>query len=159
MAGRAITQAVIRWLPNAAARVRARSVHVGFVVDKVALGQVFSDYLGFRYQSSFHQILHSHNHPGQVQQANWWPTCRVDPVGLHPPLFELKKSGHGIIEVLYQNLPGRLRKALIIHICLFYSYFLSVGFKNIPQQFLFPLREQPRFTPIQVVSDKGVYTE
>jgi hypothetical protein len=65
--GRAIAQAVSRWLPTAAARVRTRSGHVGFVVDKVALGQVFSEDFGFPCQSSFHQILHPHNHPGQVQ--------------------------------------------------------------------------------------------
>jgi hypothetical protein len=29
---------------------------VGFVVDKVALGQVFFEYFGFPCQSSFHQI-------------------------------------------------------------------------------------------------------
>jgi hypothetical protein len=28
---------------------------VGFVVDKVALGQVFSEYFGFPCQSSFHE--------------------------------------------------------------------------------------------------------
>jgi hypothetical protein len=28
--------------------------YVGFVVDKVALGQVFSEYFGFPCQSSFH---------------------------------------------------------------------------------------------------------
>jgi hypothetical protein len=28
-----------------------------FVVDKVALGQVFSKYFGFPCQSSFHQLL------------------------------------------------------------------------------------------------------
>jgi hypothetical protein len=33
---------------------------VGFVVDKVALGQVFSEYFGFSYQFSFHQMVHSH---------------------------------------------------------------------------------------------------
>jgi hypothetical protein len=64
--GRAIAQAVSRWLPTAAARVRTRSGHVGFMVDKVALGQVFSEYFGFPCQS-FHQIQHPHNHPGQVQ--------------------------------------------------------------------------------------------
>jgi hypothetical protein len=42
------------------------SGQVGFVVDKVALGQVFSEYFGFPCHS-FHQILHPHNHPGQVQ--------------------------------------------------------------------------------------------
>jgi hypothetical protein len=35
---------------------------VGFVVDKVALGQIFSEYVGFPYQSSFHQFLHNHHH-------------------------------------------------------------------------------------------------
>jgi hypothetical protein len=65
--GRAIAQAVNRWLPTAAARVRARVWQVGFVVDKVALGQVFSEYFGFPCRSSFHQILHHYNHPGQVQ--------------------------------------------------------------------------------------------
>jgi hypothetical protein len=53
--GRAIAQAVSRWFPTAAARVRARSNHVGFVVDKLALGQVFSEYFGFPCPSSFHQ--------------------------------------------------------------------------------------------------------
>jgi hypothetical protein len=59
--GRAIAQAVSR-----AARVCARAEHVGFVVDKVALGQVFSKYFGFPCQSSFHQILH-HNRLGLAQ--------------------------------------------------------------------------------------------
>jgi hypothetical protein len=40
-----------------------------FVVDKVALGQVFSEYFGFPCQFSFHQLLHNHPHlsPGFVQ--------------------------------------------------------------------------------------------
>jgi hypothetical protein len=46
--GRAVAQAVSRRLPTAAARVRALSGRVGFVVHKVALGQVFSEYFGFR---------------------------------------------------------------------------------------------------------------
>jgi hypothetical protein len=40
--------------------------HVGFVVDKAALGQVFSGYFGFPFQS-FHRFLHYHNHPGLTQ--------------------------------------------------------------------------------------------
>jgi hypothetical protein len=39
--GRAVAQAVSRWTLNAAAWVRAQVNPVGFVVDKVALGQVF----------------------------------------------------------------------------------------------------------------------
>jgi hypothetical protein len=59
----AIAQAVSRCLPTAAARVRAlvRS-HVGFVVDKLALGDVFSEYFGFLCQNLFHQLLHNHHH-------------------------------------------------------------------------------------------------
>jgi hypothetical protein len=45
--GPAIAQAVSRWLLTSAARVRVLSGHVGFVVDKVALGQGFSEYFGF----------------------------------------------------------------------------------------------------------------
>jgi hypothetical protein len=42
---------------------------VGFVVDKAALEQVFSEYFGFPCPSSFHQFLHHHNHPGLAQEA------------------------------------------------------------------------------------------
>jgi hypothetical protein len=66
---------------------------VGFVVDKVALGQGFSEYFGFPCQSSFHQILHHHNHPGQVQYAIQRPTCRLDPAWTPPPHYvNLKKK-------------------------------------------------------------------
>jgi hypothetical protein len=48
---------------------------MGFVVEKVALGQVFSDYFGFICQSSFHQLLHNHPHlssgAGTIGQK--WP--------------------------------------------------------------------------------------
>jgi hypothetical protein len=37
------------------------SGHVGFVVDKVALGQVFSEYFGFPFQFSFNRLLHTHH--------------------------------------------------------------------------------------------------
>jgi hypothetical protein len=41
--GRAIAQAVSRWLPTTVARVQPGSSHLGFVVEKVVLGQVFSE--------------------------------------------------------------------------------------------------------------------
>jgi hypothetical protein len=41
---------------------------VGFVVDKVALGQIFSEYFDFPCQYSFHQILYLHNHAGQLNR-------------------------------------------------------------------------------------------
>jgi hypothetical protein len=37
------------------------SGHVGFVVDEVAQGQVFSEYFGFPCQFSFHRLLHTHH--------------------------------------------------------------------------------------------------
>jgi hypothetical protein len=69
-AGRAVAQAVSRWLPTAEGQVRVRAEDVGFVVDKVALGQVFSEYFGFPCQSSLHQFLHHHNHLG-LAHAEW----------------------------------------------------------------------------------------
>jgi hypothetical protein len=53
-----MAQAVSRWLPIAAIRgSNPGLVMWDFVVDKVALGQVFSEYFGFPCQSSFHQLL------------------------------------------------------------------------------------------------------
>jgi hypothetical protein len=62
-----MAEAVSRWLPTVAARVW----QVGFVMDKVALGQVFSEYFGFPCQNhSFNQLLHHHhNHPEQSADA------------------------------------------------------------------------------------------
>jgi hypothetical protein len=58
------------------AQVHARVWQEGFVVDKVASGQVFSKYFGFPCQNhSFHQLLHHHhhhhhhNHPGQLAES------------------------------------------------------------------------------------------
>jgi hypothetical protein len=55
--GCTVAEAVSHWLSTMAARVRAWVLQVGFVVDKVEVGQVFSKYFGFHCQSSFHQIL------------------------------------------------------------------------------------------------------
>jgi hypothetical protein len=57
-----IAEAVSRWLPTAAARVLARVWQVGFVVDKVVSGHVFSEYFGFPCQNhSFHQLNHHYH--------------------------------------------------------------------------------------------------
>jgi hypothetical protein len=47
-----------------------------FVVDKMALGQVFSEYFGFPCQSSFHQLLkknHSHLSSEVCTIGQKWP--------------------------------------------------------------------------------------
>jgi hypothetical protein len=41
---------------------RPGSSHTGFVVDKVALGQVVSEYFGFPSHLSIHRLLHIHHH-------------------------------------------------------------------------------------------------
>jgi hypothetical protein len=62
---------------------------MGFVVDKVALGQVFSKYFDFPCQSSSHQLLHSHPHlssgAGTIGQK--WPQCK----GLSPTPLAITK--------------------------------------------------------------------
>jgi hypothetical protein len=44
---------------------------VGFVLNKVALGQVLPKYIGFLCQLKFHQLFqtHHHHHPWPVQWA------------------------------------------------------------------------------------------
>jgi hypothetical protein len=73
---------IVRPLPT---QNKPRSGHVEFVVDKVALGQVFSEYFGFPCQSSFHQLLHNHPHlsSGVCTIGQKWPQYLVDLVPLH----------------------------------------------------------------------------
>jgi hypothetical protein len=65
------------------------SGQVGSVVDKVVLGQVFSEYFSFPRQSSFHQLLHIHPHlssgAGTIGQK--WPQYK----GLSPTPLAIKK--------------------------------------------------------------------
>jgi hypothetical protein len=71
---------------------------VGFVVDKVALGQVFSEYFGFPRQSSFHQLLHNHTHvsSGAGTIGQQCPTYQVD--CLTPPRETKKKIVESLME-------------------------------------------------------------
>jgi hypothetical protein len=46
---------------HSAAQTVRHKAHVGFVMEKVALGQVCSEYFGFPCQFSFHQLLHTHH--------------------------------------------------------------------------------------------------
>jgi hypothetical protein len=58
---------------------------VGFVVDKVALGQVFSEYFGFPCQSSFYQLFHNHPHLSSAvcTIGQKWPQYLVELVPPH----------------------------------------------------------------------------
>jgi hypothetical protein len=63
--GRAIAEAVSRWLPTAAAWVRTRVWSSGICGGQNGVGAGFLRVL--RFPLPFHQILHPHNHPEQVQ--------------------------------------------------------------------------------------------
>jgi hypothetical protein len=65
--------------------------HVGFVVYKVAIRQILSKYFGFSWQSSFHQILHHHNHPGQATIGQLVAAVPSGPSWTPPPLSEFKE--------------------------------------------------------------------
>jgi hypothetical protein len=54
--------AVSRRIPTRWPSFEPRSGHVGSVVDKVALGHVFSEYFCFRCQFSFCRLLHINHH-------------------------------------------------------------------------------------------------
>jgi hypothetical protein len=73
--GRAIAQAVSRWLPKAAARVRAQVWSNGICGGQSGAGAGFLRVFRGRY-----------NRPVNGRRAEWTQ------FGLHPPLCELKKN-------------------------------------------------------------------
>jgi hypothetical protein len=62
-----------------------------FVMDKSALGQVFSENFGFPCQSTFHLLLHNHLH-------------------YHPRLAQLARSGCSANSFTIQNLKNKIKK-------------------------------------------------
>jgi hypothetical protein len=66
-----------------------RSVHVGFVIEKVALGQVFFEDSGFPCKFPFHQKFHFFYYPGLVQWGRLRPKYKGTPS--HPK--KIKDTG------------------------------------------------------------------
>jgi hypothetical protein len=64
---------------------------VGFVVDKVALGQVFSEYFGFPCHYLFHQLLLNH-HPHIIW--GWYNNLAEVPSGLSLTLLRIIKKNN-----------------------------------------------------------------
>jgi hypothetical protein len=53
------------------------SGYMEFVVDRMPMGQVFSEYFSFPCQFSFHRLLHTHNHlssKANIMSHNGWHT-------------------------------------------------------------------------------------
>jgi hypothetical protein len=88
---RAITQAVSGWLLPAAARVRARIWSSGICGEKVALGQVLSEYFGFPCQIRIPPIA-----PQSPSSIVWgWynrPVVAAVPSGLSLTPLRIKKK-------------------------------------------------------------------
>jgi hypothetical protein len=65
-------------------------------MDKVELGQVFSEYFGFPCQSSFHKILHPHNHPGAGTIRQLVADVQSGPNWTPPLINRFKKNTGGL---------------------------------------------------------------
>jgi hypothetical protein len=78
-----IAQAVSRWLPTAAARVRVRAA-CDVCGGRSGTGVSSFEYFGFPCQSSFHQFLYHNNHirPISGRSAEWTQLDYTPP----PPL-------------------------------------------------------------------------
>jgi hypothetical protein len=87
--GRAVAQAVSRWLPTAAARCSRPDSMWGLSWTKRHWGR-------FSPSTSVSPANHSTNFSiviitwGWHTIGHWWPQCWVDPIGLHPPLYQFK---------------------------------------------------------------------
>jgi hypothetical protein len=88
--GGAIAQAVSRWLPTAAARVRSRVWSIGIC------GGQSGARASFPCQYSFHQLLHNHPHlssgAGTIGQK--WPQYK----GLSPTPLAIKKVRGKVVD-------------------------------------------------------------
>jgi hypothetical protein len=66
-------------------RFNPRSGYVGSVVNKVALGQVFSEYVGFPCKFSFYWLHHTNLPSGAGRMGHQWPIYQVTPSHPNPP--------------------------------------------------------------------------
>jgi hypothetical protein len=80
---------------------------VGSVVDKVIIGQVFSEYFGFPCQFSFHRLLHTHHLPSDAGTIDQSVADVPSGLSLTPPqetnyrkLFKNRSEGR-ILTFLY----------------------------------------------------------
>jgi hypothetical protein len=76
---------------------------VGFVVDKVTLGLVFSEYFGFPCQFSFHRLLHTHYRSSGAGTIGQLVAGVPSGLSLTPPQEIRKKID--ILEAMNEMLP------------------------------------------------------
>jgi hypothetical protein len=85
--GRAVDQAVSRWLPTEEARVRVWTACV-VCGGQSGTGVGFLQVLWF--PLPIIPPIPPSSSPGAGTISHWWPQCRVDPIGLHPQPNQLK---------------------------------------------------------------------
>jgi hypothetical protein len=74
-------------------RFEPRSGHVGFVVEKMVLRQVFSEYFGFPCQFPFHRPLHTHHLSSEAGTKGQLVTGVPSGLKSHPNWQNLKRNG------------------------------------------------------------------
>jgi hypothetical protein len=90
--GRAVSQAVSRWLPTAAVRVRARVWSSIICGGRSGAGADFLRVFRFLLPIIIPPHSLSSQPPGAGTVGHKWPTCRVDPVWTPPPTIRIKKD-------------------------------------------------------------------
>jgi hypothetical protein len=113
--GRAIAQAVSRWLPTAATRVRSRVWWSGICGGRGGAGICFLRVLRFPLPILIPPNSPSSQSPGSGTIDQKWPTCRVDLVWTSPPTVRIIKNCRLYI---------KMRKLSLLHKCnCFFPYF------------------------------------
>jgi hypothetical protein len=87
-----------------------RSGHVGFVMDKLALGQVFSEYFGFPWQFSF-RLLHAHHISSGAGTIGQLVADVPSELSVTPPQETYKKKLHTLTRL--DTVPN-IRSGLLI---------------------------------------------
>jgi hypothetical protein len=90
--GRAISQAVSRWLPTAAARVRSRVWSCGICGGQSGAGAGFLRVLQVLLRIFIPPNSPSSQSPGADTIGQKWPNCRVNPVWTPPPTVWIKTN-------------------------------------------------------------------
>jgi hypothetical protein len=89
---RAIAEAVSRWLPTAAAWVRALVCSYAICGGQSGAGVGFLRVLWFPLLIFIPQNSPSSQSPGAGTIGQKWPTCQVDPVWTPTPTMRLQKN-------------------------------------------------------------------
>jgi hypothetical protein len=90
--GRAIAQAVSRWLPTVAARVRAWVWSSDICLGQIGAGAGFLRVLRFTLPIFIPPNSPPSQSAGVCTISRKWPMCRADPLWTPSPLCEFKKN-------------------------------------------------------------------